>query len=244
MKIDKTAILLSLFITHLLIENLFAATIDPNSSSVTTEFINLDFESGSVEGVSESFPMLDWAIGAPGWSNSSGSDTESLYYHGNHIGGSQWFRLNDGIVGAALAGNYSLSFKSGVKQELGPDNSWVNAYIAQTGYIPTDVKSLRLLSTGPLGVWLGDDQIALTELGNNAWMADISAYAGLTKELRLVNLADFAYGPVPEEAYIVTVDNIQFSTTPVPLLPSALFMISGLGILTFRRNQHAIKQGN
>ncbi len=229
MQKHKISILLAIVVAVLQGENLAAATTVPNSNSVAGSFINLDFESGSTTAGLEPFGFLDWAVAAPGWSHSDGADTQIVYNGDTHVGITQWFRLNDGLDNL-FDGNYSFSFKSGAKTTFG-DQSWVNAYISQIGLIPAGTTALQLRSTGPLGVWLGDVQVPMIALSNNAYTGDISMYAGLTKELRLVNLTD------PSTYYpqsIATVDSIQF--LPVPLSPSAVFLLIGLlGLPILRR---------
>jgi hypothetical protein len=191
-------------------------------------FANLDFESAQPPAHDpESIQLLDWSIAAPGWGHSNGDDTSAVYYGVPHVGVSQWFLLTD-ISPFVLAGHYSLSFKSGYASSMG-EGGWINAYIAQTGIIPQDAENIQLLATGPVNVTIGGNSIALTALGNNMYVGNISAYAGLNEELRIINAS--AIG----DSTSITIDNIQFSPVPLPA-GLGLFSSSLAGLLIFRKS--------
>ena len=194
-------------------------------------FTNLDFESVLPFEPNGPIQFLDWSVAAPGWSHSAGDDTDSVYYGAPHVGISQWFLLaGEGSWSAPLAGNYSLVFKSGNSDSQG-EGSWVNAYIAQSGIIPENTNSIQLLATGPISVTIGGNLIALSDLGNNLYRGDVSAYAGLNEELRITNIANGIYTPI-------TIDNIEFLSVPVPA-SAWLFGSSLIGLVATTHKRKA-----
>lgn len=208
------------------------------SVNANASFTNLDFESGRIQSNNQDFGFLDWEIAVPGWSHSNGDDTSSVFYGTVHVGGTQWFHLNDtnlidenvfNQVPSIHQGNFSLSFFSGSESGLDPDSPWVNAYISQTGTIPENAKYIQLLAEAPfqldepsevpLEVSVGDEIISMISLGQGLYRGDISGFSGLTAELKITNSS-------LREQYPIAIDNISFA--PVPLPASAVFLISGL----------------
>lgn len=191
-------------------------------------FINLNFENASVTPPPPSgiVGYLQWDQAAPGWNHSTGSDTSGVYYGLTHVGISQWYLLLDTLNAngsGSLSGRFSLAFASGQADSNNVNSPWVNAFISQTGTIGADIKSLRLLATGPFSVQVGDVSIPMVSLGGNSYAGDISAFAGSASELKIVNDAT-AFGTA------VVVDNVVFSTSYVPE-PSvaALLLLAFLG---------------
>lgn len=206
----------------------FISVLFPLLSLNAEAFTNLDFEDGQVPNPDPgTIQILDWSIAAPGWSHSTGDDTSGVYYGAPHAGLSQWFLLGGANSWSSLAGNYSLVFKSGYADSMG-EGDWVNAYIAQTGVIPENASSIQLLATGSFEVTIGGASITLSALGNNAYIGDISAYAGLNEELRISNaVAVGQFNPA-------TIDNIEFLSTPLPA-GWGLFSSSLGGLLLLRK---------
>ncbi len=192
------------------------------SSAQAQSFTNLDFEAANTASAVPPFGSLAWSAAAPGWQHGPGVDTEPVYYGLTHVGITQWYLLaGPGSSIAALAGDYSMSFASGYASYL-PGAQWVNAYLAQTGVVPLGTRSLTLLATGPLDLQINGSSVVLVPTGAGSFAADVSAYAGATIEVRLVNASAQAQTPV-------TVDNIAFSTSPVPELP--IWHLAGVGLL-------------
>ena len=98
----------------------------------------------------------------------------------------------------------------------------MNAYLSQTGMLPTDARSLTLLATGPLGISVNGTALPLISMGGNAYAADISAFAGTTAELKFINTS-------MQFQTVLTIDNIALSASPVPE-PSA-WLLLGLGLV-------------
>ena len=198
------------------------------------DFINLNFEQAQAPALQgPGLAFLDWGVGAPGWSHSSGADTGSIFYGTVHVGNTQWFALTSAqsLPSLLLSGRYSFAFNSGYAAPSGPGSPFVQATLSQTGTIPTDARSLRLRALGPLAVFLGDTPIALHALGGDLYAGDIEAYSGQTFELRLVNLSSGLSSPV-------AVDDIVFSPlAAVPELPALPAFAAGLACLLAIRRQ-------
>lgn len=190
-------------------------------------FVNRNFENAVVVSHDPTFGFLDWNLAAPGWSHSSGSDTSTIYYGLEHMGGTQYYMLYDSsspisAPGTQLAGRYSIGFSSGY---AGPNSGtpWTQAYLSQTGAIAGDVQSVRFLARGAsFDVFVGGVQIPVQFLGGNAYAGDISAFAGTISEFKIVNTSLTIHDPV-------VVDNIVFSTVAVPE-PSTVALTS-MGVL-------------
>lgn len=205
-------------------------------------FINLDFEQAVVQPLPPDNIFLDWTMAVPGWSHSDGASTSFVYYQQEHLGEQQIFLLMDSTSpvwapGTQLDGEYSLAFASGV-QSTDPASDWVNAFIAQTGDVPGSARSLRLLATGPFQVFLGGKEIVMFSLGDNAYGGDISAFAGSTAELKIVNTASAG-----DIHYYSVVDDIVFSSEPIPEPTTGLLIWLGGGVLiSFRFRRTALEK--
>ncbi len=178
-------------------------------------FTNLNFERAIVQVPNPPYGFLDWSLAVPGWSHSSGADTSYVYYGSEHVGLSQYYLLMDATSpvyapGTQLAGAYSLAFASGYQSgDLG--QPWVNAFISQTGAVPSGTSSVQMLASGPFQVFVGGVNIPMYSLGDNNYGGDVSAFAGSGAELRIVNTAPKGYVHNP-----TIVDNIRFSNEMLP----------------------------
>lgn len=193
------------------------------------DFVNLDFESATVQVNDLIYGFLDWRLAVPGWSHSDGQDTQVVYYRETHLGITQCFLLVDSLSPVwspgAMEGEYSLFLMSGAYSYYG--GGWANAFITQTGLIPADTRSVRLLATGIFRLYLNNNEIPMVNLGGNAYGGDVSAYAGALAELKILNAAR----PIPTEVSVpVVADAIQFSTIAIPE-PSALALLVAGGNL-------------
>ena len=201
-------------------------------------FINGSFERSPFQQPppSTGFPQfLDWATWAPGWSHSSGDDTGVLYYDRTHLGISQWYLLvrNPGstFFGQPLAGSYSLAMHSGYFDNQDFNSPWTEAFISQTAIVPADTLSLRLLASGSVNVFANGNPVPLVPLGGNQYGADFSPYAGLLTELKISNVTT----PGNLGAPPTILDNISFSSTPVPEPGTlALLILGGISSLALR----------
>jgi len=191
-------------------------------------FTNLDFESAQVVVNEPTFGFLDWNLAAPGWGHSSGSDLGIVYYRQEHVGLTGYYMLYDSLSpayapGTQLADRYSLGFSSGyVSSSFGAP--WQQNYLSQTGTIQSDAQSIRLLARGSFAIFVGGTEIPMQYLGGNAYAGEISAFAGTTTDVRIVNTSMTIHDPV-------VLDNIVFSPVAVPE-PSTL-ALAVLGFLVF-----------
>ena len=191
------------------------------------DFVNLDFESATVQVNHPIYGFLDWRLAVPGWSHSDGQDTQVVYYGETHLGITQCFLLVDSLSPVwspgAMEGEYSLFLMSGAYSYYG--GGWANAFITQTGLIPADTRSVRLLATGIFRLYLNNNEIPMVSLGGSAYGGDVSAYAGAVAELKILNAAR----PIPTEVSVpVFADAIQFSTIAIPE-PSSLALLGAGG---------------
>jgi hypothetical protein len=202
------------------------------------QFVNANFESASTQPSSVGYPLLEWGTAAPGWSHSSGMDTSYVYYGHPHAGASQYYLLMDSTSpiyapGTQLAGNYSLAFMSGRANAFDFNSPWVNAYISQTRTVPTTSLSLRMLAVGPFEVRIGEVVVPMYSLGGNSYGGDISGFAGLLAEVKIINTAP-PFGGAP-----TVVDNVFFSPVAIPEPSSFALGLTAAALLRFRRHKHA-----
>jgi hypothetical protein len=132
----------------------------------------------------------------------------------------------------AIRGEYSILLQGG--SQFVPSTSY--SAIWQTGQIPTNAESL-IYWGGALQVTFNGQPLIPVAISNAAnyiiWGMDISAYAGQTGELRFTKPwlpTNFSDGAL--------LDNIQFSSSPIPE-PSPLALTAvGTLLLGFRRWKH------
>jgi hypothetical protein len=173
--------------------------------------------------------FLDWSTAAPYWSHSAGGDTSIVYYGSEHLGISQYYLLMSATSpyyapNTQLAGRFSLAFASGYASPS-TFGDWINAFISQTLPISTSARSIQMLATGPFKLFVGGLEIPMLSLGGNSYGGDITSFAGLTTELKIMNTA-----PVGSVHNPTVVDNIVFSPSIIPE-PCSLTLVS-LGSLT------------
>jgi hypothetical protein len=203
------------------------------SPSLVFGFTNLNFEDATLVLNDPTFGFLDWGLAAPGWDHSSGSATEIIYYENTHIGPDQVFLLRDRVSPEfgqrALSGEFSLSFIGGVdvNDQAFP---FIDAFIAQTGDVPADARSLQLLARGSFDVFLGGTQITMMDLGGGLYGGNIPGLAGTRSELKIVNTAG------EDGSEFTIVDDIVFSPMSVPE-PTVLIilLLGGLVSTVLRR---------
>jgi hypothetical protein len=208
--------------------------------SAAQSFTNLNFENAQVVPTVPMFGFLDWNLAVPGWSHSSGNDTTIVYYGQEHLGGTQYYMLYDSISpvyapGTQLAGNYSVGFASGYGVPGPGPTPWVQAYLAQTGLIAANVHTIRFLATGSFALFVGGVQIPTISLGGCAYTGDVTAFAGTITEFKIVNTTTQFHDPV-------IVDNIVFSSAPIPEPSTVASMIVSLVVVSFVFNKRRTKR--
>ena len=187
----------------------------------TQGFVNLNFEAANIAGYSSgaipatnAFP--NWTV-SPNYAlyntfSLSGNsisllDTNSLYLPSPTIQGKFYVLLN--------SGNYP--------------GTGIPISIGQTGQVPFAAQSITFWgSIGGLQITFNNQPLSFSTLGSTAnysiYGADISAFAGQTGQLLFT---------LPPYVGYATIDNIRFSSAPVP--EPASFALAGLGTLLFSR---------
>ena len=191
-------------------------------------FLNLDFESAHLNGYAQGY--VPSSVSIPGWTvySDSGSGYQILY---NSIA------LDDPMVTiqgknstelTPLQGNYSVYIQGGSQWGYG-----TNVGILQTGQIPISAKSLTFFGeVANMQLSFGGQSLVYNSIGSTGiytiFGADISAFAGQIGELKF-NITH------PGGA---TLDNIQFSNSPVPEPGSLALLVAGslLGFWRWKRS--------
>ncbi|HVU07401.1 MAG TPA: PEP-CTERM sorting domain-containing protein [Verrucomicrobiae bacterium] len=193
-------------------------------TSVVTgqSFVNLDFEQANVSGYSpgDSIPASD-AI--PGWTAYFGgvalTDIDyDVPYHGV-------VNINDQ---SAFQGTYDIAIEGAPSEP---------ASIGQTGTIPATAQflifsGLAVGRNGDYGVSFNGQMLSFSVLAGEGtyfiYEADISAFSGQTGQLLFTSTLGAILGPT-------TIDNIQFSSTPIPEPSPSWLLLLGGGVFFYSR---------
>jgi hypothetical protein len=204
-------------------------------------FVNLDFEHPILP-LSPIFDTVPTANAIPGWAAYYGGPAGYIGYDNVSLGGAGVF-LEDtnatsyspvGISLLPIQGNYSVLLEASAYL-----SDPLPASIRQTGTVPVTAESLTFFGilAGNLQVTFNGQPLSFMSISNalnyTIWGADISAYAGQTGELLFT-------APVQHAALI---DNIQFSSQPIP--EPGEFALAALGALLLglrRRKSNAIQR--
>jgi len=198
-------------------------------------FQNLGFELATLTNVSPGqIAFVPFNNAFPGWTGYWGTNPAPLaIYNGVSIGSVQISligRSSPEYSNNVIVGNYSAALSAGSYEN---DPIYQPAAIAQVGTIPATAQSLRfraqplLGNIGNLAVTLDGQAIPFYALGTGpnyvSYGADISAFAGLTRELR------FSEHPISGPTPTVFLDVIAFSDSPIPEPgPCGLFVFGAL----------------
>lgn len=199
------------------------------------DFTNLNFESASISGLSGGFipttsAFPDWSAyyGPPG--NPTQVNVSTVFYDGTSLGGATVTLVdtNNPSYGgpAPLQGSYSALLEGSTPA------AGSTASIGQTGTIPRTAQSLVFwVSEGFPDVSFNGQMLSLVDVSNasnyTVYAANISSFAGETGQLLFT-------APV-ERADLL--DNIQFSSSPVP--EPGIFALAALGGLFFMWRRRA-----
>ena len=217
-------------ITIALVLGFFAAR-----TALAQGFVNLNFEQATIIPASTN-PELQFYIATtnalPGWTVLYGANQQSLITFNAPALGTTWVYLW-ATNGEQLSGNYSVLLQGGGTASA--------ASISQTGLVPANAESLLFIGVGSasdpnasaLQLSLGGQDLSFVvisnELNYTLYGADVSAFAGQMEALT------FSALEVSTGYNDWNIDNIQFSTQPVPE-PSELALVAlGALFLGFRR---------
>ena len=201
-------------------------------------FQNLDFEAANLPSVPVG-GFVSSLSAIPSWTAYFSTNVTTQIWHNNYaLGAVNISIIGPGFSGPAsfpvIQGSYSVFLQSGLD---GTATTRMSAAIAQTGIIPLTAMSLRFsvgsyLAGDPaqLVVSIGGQNIPIFPLtitaSQTVYGADISGFAGQTKELRLTSF------PSQSDPYhYFLIDSIAFSNQQIPE-PNALGLI-GIGALMF-----------
>ena len=201
-------------------------------------FVNLDFETTKITLTN----FGRYVATVPGWSwtplgNFVNGDTNTVAYNDIALDApAVTLQGTNSPYAPAIHGRYSILLQGGDQFVLSNTNG---SAIWQTGQIPVTAESL--MYWGGRGSFNGQSQGALqvsfngqsltpvaisTTANYTVWGIDISAYAGQTGELRFTK----PWLPTNDSDGVL-LDNIQFSSSPIPE-PSAL-ALCGVSLLLF-----------
>lgn len=199
-------------------------------------FINLNFESATIKLDTSSpyYPNAVYASNAiPGWTAYTQNTPQNTIFYNDQALDATWVSLlSTNYPLMPISGKYGILLQGGDYPPGG-----IAATISQTGLVSASAVTLlfeaQQYGVGTLQVTLGGQNLPYFALaaGSNYTLygADISAFAGETETLSFSALENNGGGQINNWL----IDNIQFSSTPVPE-PSALILVAlGATLLSF-----------
>jgi hypothetical protein len=185
-------------------------------------FINLNFESANLTGYSQG-NTIPAANAFPGWT----VNAQYITYDAPSLSGASISIMDiNGYPPGPIQGNYWAFLATGLVPQTD-----VTISLSQNGTIPAGTESMTFWGNlGGLQISFGGQAIAFSETGStanyNIYSADVSALAGQSGQLLF---------SLPAYTSNATLDNIQFSSSPVPE-PSTLGLAAlGGAVLAWRR---------
>jgi hypothetical protein len=208
-------------------------------------FTNLDFEAANVSEYPVNTMNVPISAALPGWSvfsiNPAGGTNagNQMWYDVLSTGGAG-ISINDKNTGFGflpIQGNYSAILFGGGGYSTGID---------QTGLVPVGSESLQMEITtlgGPLTpfvVTLGGQMINMVPLGSfpeyTLYGGDVSAQAGGVEILSIIEPP-----PAGTPPSVLVLDNIFFSTSPVPEPGTLALVATGAVLLGLRRGRKGLR---
>ena len=197
---------------------------------LTQGFINLAFESAKIIPINDS-PQYPYGIATtnalPGWTVYLGGNPTAAITYNDPTVGSTWASLvaSNAPYMSPISGKYSVLLQGGL--------SLPSATISQTGLVPVGTESLLFEAqqngVGTLQVLLGGQNLTFFAIvgGLNYTLYGVaaSAFAGQVETL--------SFSALQVSSYVNdwNIDNIQFSSTPVP--EPGILSLSALGGVLF-----------
>lgn len=197
-------------------------------------FVNLNFEQAVITNISGfDYAQVRGWTGYYGWMIQNYSDGVAITYNNETLDSANVSLEGTNYWRPAIGGKYSILLKGG-SYAAGLVYPWMTngASIGQTGQIPFGTKTIMFRGASNNGIVLsfGGNALSVVNLGDypnySIWGADISAYAGQTGELLFNAPWQTGYGML---------DNIQFSSSPVPEPSTLALGALGTLLLSFYR---------
>jgi PEP-CTERM motif len=204
-------------------------------------FTNLNFESPTIITSSPSgYGFNSGTARIPGWTTygnyfDKGGDQTIALFNNQGLDSASVSLVGTNYWTPAIQGNYSVLLFGGTFAYQQVYNTTNGASIGQTGQIPLTAQSITYWGNA-LQVTFNGQSLSFMDVSNTLnytiWGADISAFAGQTGQL-LFTAPGLTYGSM--------LDNIQFSSLPIPepgIL--SLFGLGGLAFLCHRRKAKTV----
>jgi hypothetical protein len=202
------------------------------ASSYSQGFSNLNFEDAVIvpDPSSPNYPYAVYASNAiPGWTAYVGPTPQTdIIYNTLSLGATSVSILGQNGVPSSLSGAYSINLYGGQTAS--------SASISQTGLVPAGVMSLLFKAqySGPPGgtllALLGGQDIPFSAISNGPnytlYGASISGFSGQTEQL--------SFSAAEGVNNYWTIDDIEFSSQPIPEPNSPLLLGLGVSLITLR----------
>ena len=197
-------------------------------------FVNLNFERAGNPSNQATTNLI------PGWTAYlNGISQTYVGYDDVSLGaGAVWlYDTNSGTGYATPQGKYFVYLQGGYKNGGSPA-------IGQTGTIPVGSQSIYFWGVdGDMTITFNGFLLAFFKYNStpnyDIWAADVSAYAGQTGELRFTAPDGNAFNDGNPFGANGLIDNIQFSSSPVPEPQAAVLGVLGVLLFLLRRMFHA-----
>jgi hypothetical protein len=214
-------------------------------------FVNLDFESAHIPPGTQPITLINTTSALPGWNAYSDSSMfgiqplSQIYYDAISGGGAQ-ISLDDTNASAGLGLPFTpLQGKYSAVLQGGGSGSQYSVTISQTGMVPAGTESLQAYigvttlygyPIGAFSVTLGGQIINMVPLQTfstyTVYGGDMSTFAGQVETLSFTEPP-----PVGVPPSMLILDNIMFSTSPVPEPGTLALVATGAVFLGLRRSR-------